>query len=157
MIKKLINTLKDKKLTISLAESMTGGYLSSEITKVSGASHVFKGAIICYSNETKINILKVDYKLINKYSVVSKEVSAAMAIGLSDVIKSDIQISITGNAGPLQQEYTNEFNAFFTIRFKNKKYTEEIIFKNNKRVNNIKRTKNIIIRELMKIIEMIDN
>ena len=94
--KKLIN----KKTTISVAESCTGGLLSSKLTKLSGSSKYFKMGLITYSNNAKINILKVNKKLINKYGAVSHECCKSMVENLSKLSKCKINLSITGVAGP---------------------------------------------------------
>lgn len=152
-MKDLLIKLISKNLTISFAESLTGGYLSASLTKHAGASKSFKGAIIAYSNEAKINVLKVDEKLINDYSVVSREVSIAMAKGLKNIIESDIYIAVTGNAGPTLENNTNKLNCFVTIIYKDEINTFEIIFKNNNRKKNIKTTikfvKNIVNKVLL--------
>ena len=94
--KKLIKT----KTTISIAESCTGGLLSSKLTKLSGSSKYFKMALITYSNYAKINILNVNKKVIDRYGAVSQECCKSMVENLSKLSKSKINISITGVAGP---------------------------------------------------------
>ena len=96
----LVNKLKKKKLKISFAESCTGGMLASEITSISGASKVFSLGIVTYSNEAKINILGVNKKIIQKYGAVSPECCEAMVKNLSKISKADVNVSITGIAGP---------------------------------------------------------
>ncbi|HEY0091364.1 MAG TPA: competence/damage-inducible protein A [Flavobacterium sp.] len=86
--------------TISLAESCTGGKISQIFTSVAGASKYFLGSIVSYSADAKINLLGVDKLAIDKYSVVSKEVAAEMALKAKRLFKSDFAISTTGNAGP---------------------------------------------------------
>ena len=94
-----INSVK-KNIKISLAESCTGGLISSKLTSISGSSDYFDCAIISYSNESKIKLLGVSEKLINKYGAVSKEVSLSMAEKLLKITNSDLCISVTGIAGP---------------------------------------------------------
>jgi len=96
LIKKLIK----KKLKISFAESCTGGMLSSKITSISGSSKVFGLGLVTYSNQAKIKILKVNKNIINTYGAVSLECCKAMVINLSKISKADINVSITGIAGP---------------------------------------------------------
>jgi PncC family amidohydrolase len=98
--KKITNKLIKKKLTISVAESCTGGMLSSAITSVSGSSKVFNLGFVVYSNKSKINILKISKKIIKKYGDVSKQVCLLMVKNLSKISKTNISISITGIAGP---------------------------------------------------------
>ena len=97
---KIVNKLIKKKLTIAVAESCTGGLLSSAITSVGGSSKVFNLGLVAYSNQSKINLLKVPKKIIIKYGSVSKQVCLAMAKNLSKIINTNISLSITGIAGP---------------------------------------------------------
>ena len=99
-IHKLHKKMIKKKTSISVAESCTGGLLSSELTKLSGSSKYFKMGLITYSNNAKINILKVKKSIIDKYGAVSKECCKSMVENLSKLSKSKINLSITGIAGP---------------------------------------------------------
>ena len=94
--KKLIN----KKLTISVAESCTGGLLAHNLTKLANSSKYFQMGLTTYSNQAKIKILKVNKNIIKKYGAVSHECCKAMVRNLSKISKSKINISITGIAGP---------------------------------------------------------
>ncbi|MCQ8211799.1 CinA family nicotinamide mononucleotide deamidase-related protein [Cetobacterium somerae] len=93
---KIFKLLEKRNYTLSVAESCTGGMLSSTIVSVPGISKFFKEGLITYSNEAKIDRLNVNKNLIEKYGAVSKEVAKEMVIGL----KTDVGISITGIAGP---------------------------------------------------------
>ena len=97
---KLVKKLIQKKLTISFAESCTGGMLSSTITSVSGSSKVFNLGLVTYSNKSKIDILKIPKKIISKYGAVSNECCLSMVKNLSKISKANISVSITGIAGP---------------------------------------------------------
>ena len=100
-VEKQIGTLlTDKKMTLSTAESFTGGSIAERITSVPGASAYFKGSIVCYATETKVNVLGVPQELIDEYSVVSEEVAIAMANGVKNKLGTDFSIATTGNAGP---------------------------------------------------------
>lgn len=99
-VKSIIKSLKEKGLTLGSCESITGGQFASTITKVPGASSVFKGSIISYSNEIKENLVGVDEKLIQKDGVVSERVAKEMAKLAREKLNVDIAISCTGNAGP---------------------------------------------------------
>ncbi len=99
-IEKLHKKLIKKNITLSAAESCTGGLLSSIFTRLSGSSKYFQMGLVTYSNKAKIKILKVKKKIINKYGSVSPECCKAMVQGLSRISKSKINISITGIAGP---------------------------------------------------------
>ena len=96
----VINLLKRKKLKISVAESCTGGMLSSAITSVSGSSKVFAMGLITYSDEAKKSILKVPKQIITKHGAVSIQCCLSMLNNLSKISKSKICVSITGIAGP---------------------------------------------------------
>ena len=97
---KIINLLKRKKLKLAIAESCTGGMLSSAITSVSGASKVFSMGLVTYSNQAKISILKVPKKIIQKHGAVSIQCCLSMVNNLSKISKSKVCVSITGIAGP---------------------------------------------------------
>ena len=99
-MKSLVKTLIKKKLKISIAESCTGGMLASSITSISGASKIFNLGLITYSNQAKIKFLKINKKIINKYGAVSHECCYAMVNNLSKISKANINVSITGIAGP---------------------------------------------------------
>ena len=99
-MKSLIKILTRKKLKISVAESCTGGLLASSITSISGASKVFNLGFVTYSNQAKIKILKVNKNTIQKYGAVSYECCLEMVKNLSRISKANINVSITGIAGP---------------------------------------------------------
>ena len=99
-MKSLVKTLTKKKLKISFAESCTGGLLASSITSISGASKIFNFGLITYSNQAKIKFLKINKNIIKKYGAVSHECCLAMVNNLSQISKANINVSITGIAGP---------------------------------------------------------
>ena len=99
-MKSLVKKLTIKKLKISFAESCTGGKLANTITSINGASKIFNLGFITYSNQAKIKILKVKKNIISKYGAVSPECCKAMVINLSKISKANINVSITGIAGP---------------------------------------------------------
>ena len=94
--KKLIK----KKVTISVAESCTGGLLAHNLTKLANSSKYFQMGLTTYSNQAKIKILKVNKNIIKKYGAVSHECCKAMVLNLSKISKSKVNVSITGIAGP---------------------------------------------------------
>jgi nicotinamide-nucleotide amidase len=102
--KEIASKLKELNKTLSIAESCTGGAICSKIVSNPGASTYFKGGVVCYSTESKVNILGLDSKIINKYSVVSKEVCELMAISVKNIYNSDYSVATTGNAGPEKGE-----------------------------------------------------
>ena len=97
---KIVSLLKRKKLKIAVAESCTGGMLSSAITSVNGSSKVFTLGLVTYSNQAKTGILKVPNKIINKYGAVSVQCCLAMVNNLSKISRTKACVSITGIAGP---------------------------------------------------------
>ena len=99
-MKKLFLILKRKNLKLAVVESCTGGLLASTITSISGASKIFNLGLVTYSNQAKIKILKVNKNIIKKYGAVSPECCYAMVNNLSKISKANINISITGIAGP---------------------------------------------------------
>ena len=99
-MKTLVKKLTKKKIKISFAESCTGGMLANAITSISGASKVFNLGLITYSNLAKIKVLKVNKNIIRKFGAVSYECCKAMVVNLSKISKANINVSITGIAGP---------------------------------------------------------
>ena len=99
-IQLLHKKLIQKKLTVSVAESCTGGLLAHNFTKLANSSKYFQMGLITYSNEAKIKILNVNKNIIRKYGAVSKECCKSMVQNLSKISKSKINVSITGIAGP---------------------------------------------------------
>ena len=100
LCQKIVSLLIKKKLTISVAESCTGGLLSSAITSVSGSSKVFTLGLVAYSNKSKTRVLKVPKKIMRKYGAVSKQVCLAMVKNISKIGRTNISVAITGIAGP---------------------------------------------------------
>lgn len=105
--------LTQHKKTIATAESCTGGKIAEVISSVSGASNYFKGSIVSYATETKINVLGIDEATINKFSVVSAEVAKAMALNIKKIMKTDYAIATTGNAGPSKGDSNAEIGTVF--------------------------------------------
>ena len=98
--KKIVSLLKRKKFKLAIAESCTGGMLSSAITSVSGSSKVFTMGLVAYSNQAKTSILKIPNQIIKKNGAVSVQCCLAMVSNLSKISKAKVCISITGIAGP---------------------------------------------------------
>jgi nicotinamide-nucleotide amidase len=92
--------LKEKQLTVATAESCTGGKIAQLFASVPGASTYFKGSVVCYATEVKMNVLGISMDLIAQHSVVSKEVASAMALSVQKIMQTDYAIATTGNAGP---------------------------------------------------------
>ena len=98
--KKLSELLISKNLSIAVAESCTGGSISSSLTSIPGASNYFNCGFITYSNNSKVNMLGVDPKTIELFGAVSEKVAYEMAMGASQNSQSDLAVSVTGIAGP---------------------------------------------------------
>ena len=98
--KKLTELLTSKNMSIAIAESCTGGSLSSSLTSIPGASSYFNCGFITYSNESKINMLNVDSQTIELFGAVSEKVAYEMAMGAGQNSESHLAISVTGIAGP---------------------------------------------------------
>ncbi|MEH6682662.1 MAG: competence/damage-inducible protein A [Sediminicola sp.] len=105
--------LLQKKRTLATAESFTGGAIASLITSVPGASAHFKGSVVSYATETKINVLGVKESTIAAHSVVSAEVAMEMAVRAKDLFKTDFAISTTGNAGPTKGDSEAEVGTVY--------------------------------------------
>lgn len=105
--------LTKQKRTISTAESFTGGKIASALSAVPGASNYFKGSIVSYATETKVNVLEVSQEVIDQYSVVSAQVASAMALNVKKILKTDYAIATTGNAGPTKGDSDAEIGTVF--------------------------------------------
>ena len=102
-----------KKLTLATAESFTGGKIAEQITEIPGASQYYKGSVVSYATETKIEVLKVPKQLIAEHSVVSAQVAEAMAMNVQKLLKTDFAIATTGNAGPTKGDSNEEIGTVF--------------------------------------------
>ena len=131
---KVVKFLRKKRLNISFAESCTGGLLSSSITSISGSSKVFKLGLITYSNKSKIDILKVPKKIINKYGAVSYETCLSMVKNLNKISKTNISVSITGIAGPKGGSKKKPVGlVYIGLKKRNKTIIKRFLFKNKNR------------------------
>ena len=101
---KLVSLLKERNLTISCAESLTGGLFASSITNVSGASNVFKGGVVSYTNEIKEKVLGIEKNVLDNEGAISYECCKQMANNVKSIFNTDIGVSFTGNAGPSASE-----------------------------------------------------
>lgn len=121
--------LTKRKISLSAAESCTGGKIAELITSVSGASAYFQGGIVAYSNQVKINLLKVNSKIIEQYSVVSAAVAREMALNCKTIFNTDYAIATTGNAGPTKGNSEAEIGTvFIAIATPNEVFVEEFNF-----------------------------
>ncbi len=101
------------KKTLATAESFTGGKIAEQLTAIPGASQFFKGSVVSYATETKIEVLNVPKLLIEKDSVVSASVAEAMAINVRKLLKTDVAVATTGNAGPTKGDSNVEIGTVF--------------------------------------------
>lgn len=128
---KIVNLLIEKKLHITTAESCTGGMVASRIVDVANASKVFNVAYVTYANEAKEKYLNVDSKTIEKYGVVSEEVTKQMALGALKEANADISIVTSGIAGPTGgTEYKPVGMVCFGVGIKDNVYTSTKYFGN---------------------------
>ncbi len=105
--------LTEKGLTITTAESCTGGKIAATLSAVPGASNYFKGSVVSYATATKIAVLGIAKEVIDTYGVVSAEVATAMALSLQHMMQSDYAIATTGNAGPAKGDATAQLGTVF--------------------------------------------
>jgi len=132
---KIVRLLRKKRLKISFAESCTGGLLSSTITQISGSSKVFTIGLVTYSNQSKINTLKVPKNTIRKYGAVSYETCLSMVKNLNKISKTNISVSVTGIAGPRGGSKKKPVGlVFIGIKKGNKTLVRKYLFKNKKRL-----------------------
>ncbi len=113
LVQQIAQLLIKKGKTLSVVESCTGGKIAEMITAEAGVSAFFKGSMVTYATEIKSSVLGVDKDLINRYSVVSKEVVEAMAIQANKIFKTDFAISTTGNAGPTKGDADDEVGTVY--------------------------------------------
>lgn len=146
--------LQNLGLTLSTAESCTGGKIAEVITSHAGASNHFKGSVVSYATESKINILGIDESLIEKHSVVSTEVAESMAVSAKRLFNSDYAIATTGNAGPSKGDSQAEVGTvYIAIATPNSVLSEECHLGNhrtkviNKAVN---KSLELLLKEILK-------
>tara|TARA_B100000029_G_scaffold425419_1_gene433775 strand:+ start:445 stop:915 length:471 start_codon:yes stop_codon:yes gene_type:complete len=150
---KIVRLLRKKRLKISLAESCTGGLLSSSITSISGSSKVFTLGFVTYSNQAKTSILKVPKKIIIKHGAVSYETCLSMVLNLNKISKTNISVSITGVAGPKGGTKKKPIGLVYIGVKKGKKVlVKKFLFKSKKRNLIQKSTVNQAFKMILKII-----
>ena len=150
---KIVKLLTKKKLTISFAESCTGGLLASSITSISGSSKVFNMGLVTYSNNAKVKLLKVPKKIITKYGAVSYETCLSMVKNLSKITKSNISISITGVAGPNGGTKEKPVGlVYIGLKKGSKTIIKKNLFKSKKRISIQKATVNQALKMILNIL-----
>jgi nicotinamide-nucleotide amidase len=125
LMAELMKVLKERQLTISAAESLTGGLFQQELTSIPGASSVVKGGIVCYTNEVKSEVLKVKRETLETYGAVSAECAKELAENVAAFVSADIGISFTGVAGPDELEGKPAGTVYIGITIKGKQTVVE--------------------------------
>ena len=108
---KVLQALEGK--TLVTAESLTGGGIGAALTAVPGASAVYKGGVISYTNQVKQQVLGVPEDVLSRYGAVSEQTAAAMAAGVRKLLQADVAVSVTGLAGPGGDEFGNPVGTVF--------------------------------------------
>jgi nicotinamide-nucleotide amidase len=130
----LVKKLKKNEITIASAESITGGLFASEITKIPGASKVFKGGIVAYTKSAKINLLNINETYIDQFGIVSKEIAIEMAKSIQQLTDATIGVGVTGDAGPTLQKGSLKRQAFYAFCTKDKCLCKAVEFINETRI-----------------------
>ena len=150
-MKSLVKKLIKKKLKISFAESCTGGLLASSITSISGSSKIFNLGLITYSNKAKIKFLNVNKNTIKKYGAVSHECCLSMVNNLSKISEANLNVSITGIAGPKGGTKQKPVGlVYIGVKKGNKTVINKCLFKSKKRSliqkATVKKALNLVLR-----------
>jgi len=125
----VLECARQKKITIALAESCTGGLTASRLTDVSGSSQTFLGSMVCYANEVKQKVLGVTSETLEKHGAVSEECAREMALGLKKNLGADLNISFTGIAGPTGGSVEKPVGTVcFGVSYGDKIFTEKHLF-----------------------------
>ncbi|MGH1515951.1 CinA family nicotinamide mononucleotide deamidase-related protein [Chryseobacterium sp. JK1] len=149
----LAEILTERKLTVSTAESCTGGELAKMLTSVSGSSKYFLGGIVPYATEKKIKILNVSKETVDQFTVVSEQVAREMAKGCQELFDTDISLSTTGVAGPGRGEDGKEVGTvFYTIRIKDKEVTSTLYMPHLERLDFMSFVSQKVIQDLVSLL-----
>ena len=159
-IKKIKKIREEKIFHIFLAESCTGGMISSKLTSISGSSDFFEGSVVSYSNFLKNRILKVPNTIISKYGAVSHQTALSMVKGLKKISKSEILISVTGVAGPTGGNSKTPVGCIYFglgIKIKNKYHFTPIKknFRDKSRQKVQEKSTEFILKEIIKNLQKI--
>lgn len=128
---KLIKVLKEKRLTLALAESVTGGLAAHRLSGCSGASEVLQGAVVCYTPEVKTSLMKIPQKMIEAHTCESGKVTEVLAQHLTTLIKADIHAAMTGlaSSGGSETEEKPVGTVFFSIRCGKRSHNHRQVFR----------------------------
>ncbi|WP_071395271.1 competence/damage-inducible protein A [Bacillus tuaregi] len=155
LMSELSEIVKEKKLTIAAAESLTGGMFQKELTSIPGAGSLLMGGVVCYNPEVKKNVLKVKPETIAKYGVVSAECASELAENVATLMRSDIGISFTGVAGPEELEDKPAGTVFIGIKIKNQPtIVEELKLGGNRTIIRIRTVQHGCYRLLKEILNL---
>ena len=152
-MKKLLEAYKEKGLTLGSVESMTGGLFSAKFTGIPGSSAVFKGGIVTYSVEEKINIVGVKKETVEKYGVVSEEVAKEMAELGRKLLNVDVCVSVTGNAGPTCEPGGKPVGCFY-IGVSTKEKTIVKCYQKSQKRNRVRNSAVLAMRDLAYLINI---
>ena len=131
-VEKVNSYLRERGLTLGSVESFTGGLFAQQITSVGGASKFYKGGYITYATEEKVNLLLIPQSEVDKYGVVSKEIAYHMANNARQLLKVDVCVSFTGNAGPEAMEGKPVGEVHIGIATKESAQVYSLLFKGNR-------------------------
>ena len=149
---KVINLLIKNKISISVAESCSGGLISNTLVKYSGISNIFSLGLVCYSNKSKNRYLSVSIKTLKKYGAVSSNVAEEMIDNLFKKEKTQITVSTTGIAGPKGgSKFKPVGLVYIGIKFKNKNFIYKKVF-SGKRLDIQRKTKNFVFKKIYELI-----
>ena len=146
-MEQLLKEYKEKGLTLGSVESMTGGLFSAKFTEIPGSSAVFKGSIVTYATEEKINIVGVKKETIDKYGVVSEQVAMEMAEFGRKLLNVDVCVSVTGNAGPTCEPGGKPVGCFYVgVSTKNETFARG--YKKGQKRNSVRNSAVLAMRDL---------
>ena len=136
-VKSVINKIRKSGLTISFAESCSGGNIAAEVIKISGVSDIFMGGVVTYSDEAKIDVLKLTKQDINKFGVVSENIAFLMAKNSKELFKTSLSLATTGNVGPMSSDNRSKVGEIYICLIFHEKVFHKKLNLKSSRVENI--------------------
>ena len=136
-VKSVINKIRKSGLTISFAESCSGGNIAAEVVKIVGVSDIFKGGVVTYSDQAKIDILKITKQKIQKFGVVSENIAFLMAKNSKELFKTSLSLATTGNVGPLSSNNRSKVGEIYICLIFHEKVLHKKLNLKSTRVENI--------------------
>ena len=153
LAKQIVGIATAKGLKIGFAESLTGGMISAQIVSVPGASLCLEGSVVSYSNEVKINVLKVDAEVIRDHGAVSEQCAKQMASGARELLGADFAISVTGIAGPAGgSDYKPVGTVYIGISSSDECYADHFVFEGDResiRLQTVKEAYKLLIKHIL--------